>query len=102
MTHKVTLSPEAIGDFQALYDYLSPLAGERTAAAYVGKLYAYCMDLRTFPQRGMRRDDLRPGLRIVGYRRKASIAFRVDGDVVTIVRVFHGGQDIAFEDDVQN
>jgi plasmid stabilization system protein ParE len=93
------LSPEAIPDFQALYDYLWPGAGERIAAAYIGKLYAYCMELRTFPQRGARRDDLRLGLRIVGYRRKASIAFRVDGEVVTIVRVFHGGQDIAFEDE---
>jgi toxin ParE1/3/4 len=99
MNYGVALSPEAIRDFQVLYDYLWPRAGERTAAAYLGKLYAYCMELRTFPQRGMRRDDLRPGLRIVGYRRKASIAFRVDDDVVTIVRVFHGGQDIAFEDE---
>ncbi|MEQ1952365.1 type II toxin-antitoxin system RelE/ParE family toxin [Mesorhizobium sp. CN2-181] len=102
MNYRVALSPEAIRDFQALYDYLLPRAGERTAASYVGKLYAYCMELRTFPRRGMRRDDLHPGLRIVGHRRKASIAFRIDGDVVTIVRVFHGGQDIAFEDDVQS
>ena len=99
MTPNVTLSPEAIRDFQALYDYLWPRAGERSAAAYVGKLNAYCMELRTFPQRGMRRDDLRLGLRIVGYRRTASIAFRVDGEVVTIVRVFHRGQDIAFDDE---
>ncbi len=98
MTHRVTLTPEAIQDFQHLYDYLSPRAGERVAAAYVGKLYAYCMDLKTFPQRGMRRDDIQLGLRIVGYHRKASIAFRVEGESVTIVRVFHGGQAIVLAD----
>lgn len=72
--------------------------GREPANAYVGNLYAYCMNLSMFPQRGMLRDDLHPGIRIVGYRRKASIAFRVEGGLVTIVRVFHGGQDIVLAD----
>jgi toxin ParE1/3/4 len=48
-----------------------------------------------FPERGTRRDDLRPGLRIVGYRRRVTIAFHVGDDSVTIDRVLYGGRDLA-------
>jgi len=33
------------------------------------------------------------GLRIVGYHRRATIAFRVKDDTVTILRIYHGGKD---------
>jgi toxin ParE1/3/4 len=46
-----------------------------------------------FPERGTRRDDLSPGLRIVGYRRRATIAFTVESDAVIIQGIFYGGQD---------
>jgi plasmid stabilization system protein ParE len=39
------------------------------------------------------RDDIRPGLRVVGFERRATIAFRVEDDRVTILRIFHGGRD---------
>jgi toxin ParE1/3/4 len=38
------------------------------------------------------RDDIRPGLRVVGYKHRASIAFTVEGERVIILRIFHGGQ----------
>ena len=44
----------------------------------------------------MRRDDVYSGLRLVGYRYKATIAFRVRDDVVQIARVFHNGRNIDF------
>jgi toxin ParE1/3/4 len=51
--------------------------------------------LETFPERGTRRDDLLPGLRITGYRKSVTIAFRVSPDdgVDSIIGVFYGGQD---------
>ncbi len=46
-----------------------------------------------FPHRGKPRDDIRPGLRTVGFRRRVVVAFAVlDRDVV-IVGVFYGGRD---------
>jgi toxin ParE1/3/4 len=39
------------------------------------------------------RDDIRPGLRIVGFERRVTIAFSVDDGRVTILRVFYGGRD---------
>jgi toxin ParE1/3/4 len=59
-----------------------------------------CESLKTFPMRGSRRDDIRPGLRVFGFRRRVSIAFEVTGDVVTILGIFYGGQNfqIAFDE----
>jgi toxin ParE1/3/4 len=43
-------------------------------------------------------DDIRPGLRTVGWRRRATIAFLVRPPVVTIVRTYHGGQDVRLDE----
>jgi toxin ParE1/3/4 len=47
-----------------------------------------------FPERGRRRDDLRPGLRIIGFDRWVTIAFHVAGDRIIIDRIFYGGRDL--------
>ena len=39
----------------------------------------------------MKRDYIKAGLRIVGYRRQASIAFSVTNDTVVIMRIFMRG-----------
>ncbi len=46
------------------------------------------------------RDDVRPGLRIVGFERRITIAFTATEAEVTILRLFFGGQDWgrAFDD----
>ena len=40
------------------------------------------------PERGTRRNDLRPGLRTVGFRRRATILFEVDNAVQSVI--IHG------------
>jgi toxin ParE1/3/4 len=45
-------------------------------------------------ERGTRRDDLQPGLRIVGFERRVTIAFHVEPGTVTIDRVLYGGRDV--------
>jgi toxin ParE1/3/4 len=42
---------------------------------------------------GSTREDISPGLRTIGFRRRVTIAFTVDPDKVEIVGVFYGGQD---------
>ena len=37
-----------------------------------------CESLRAFPHRGTLREDVRPGLRIAHYKKRAIIAFDVD------------------------
>ena len=51
------------------------------------------MTLATFPERGTKRDDLAPGIRTIGFERRATIAFRVGDDTVRIVRIFYAGRD---------
>lgn len=74
----------------ALYDYVSNAAGHNVAGAYLDRVEAACMPLSTFPARGNARDDLFPGLRIIGFERRASIAFVVGADEVRILRIFYG------------
>ncbi len=52
------------------------------------------MSLGTFPKRGAPRGDIRPGLRIMGFERRATIVFQVGIAEVVIVRIFHGGQNV--------
>jgi toxin ParE1/3/4 len=56
-------------------------------------IVTFCEILSTFPLRGIRRDDVRPGLRITGYRKRVVVAFDVDAERVNIIGIFYGGQD---------
>ena len=91
--HRVVFSPEASAQLVELYRYIAAASGPVIAAGYTDAIVAYCERLSLLPERGTRRDDVRPGLRLTHYRRRAMIAFAVDGDVVSIVGVFYGGQD---------
>ncbi|MBY5778652.1 type II toxin-antitoxin system RelE/ParE family toxin [Rhizobium leguminosarum] len=88
MNYNVIFAPKASDDLENLLVYLIDEAGPETARNYVGKIVDYCLSFETFPERGAVRDDLRPGLRVVGYRGKASIASVVEENIVSILRVF--------------
>lgn len=51
------------------------------------------MTLAHFPERGTKRDDIMPGLRTIGFERRATIIFRVLKTRVEIVSIAYGGQD---------
>lgn len=54
-----------------------------------------CLGLAEFPERGTRRDEVRPGLRTLGFRRRVTIAFQVTPTRVVVVRVLYAGRDLA-------
>jgi toxin ParE1/3/4 len=60
----------------------------------VDGIVEYCESLQTFPHRGQRRDEIRPGLRLTNYRERTVIAFIVEGDQPVIIGVYYGGQNI--------
>ncbi|MFN3720570.1 MAG: type II toxin-antitoxin system RelE/ParE family toxin [Rhizobium rhizophilum] len=97
MNHLVVFSPKAIADIAEVLDFLLPLAGERAARRFVDDLVDHCHGFATFPERGLSRADLAPGLRIVGYRRRASIAFLVQNETITIMRIFYAGREIRLD-----
>lgn len=90
---KAGFRPLAEADLFGLYRYIAEDAGHEVAGAYIDRIEAACMALETFPERGTRRDDIRPGLRTMGFERRATIVFQVKKAEVTIVRIFYGGQD---------
>ncbi|WP_018264956.1 type II toxin-antitoxin system RelE/ParE family toxin [Methylosinus sp. LW4] len=85
----IVFSPEARDDILQIYDWIEERAGSDVALAYIGRLETYCRA----SERGRRRDDLRPGLRAVGFERRVTIAFFVEEERVTILRLFYGGKD---------
>lgn len=93
MTYRVVFAPEAWDHLASQYTYILPLAGADTAKSYISEIIDYCEQMADFPQRGTTRDDIAPGLRIVGYRRRVAIAFHIDGSMVVIDGIFFGGRD---------
>jgi plasmid stabilization system protein ParE len=93
MQYHVVFAPEAQEQLAALYRYIAAAASPEIAERYTSAIVTYCEGLQTFPHRGSRRDDIRPGLRITNYKKRAVIAFDVDAELVSIIGVFYGGQD---------
>ena len=95
MNYGVAFSPRAREQLIALDEYIALAASPEIAARYTDAVADFCLSLATFPVRGIMRDDLRPGLRITNYRKRTVIAFALETDArrVTILGIFHGGQD---------
>jgi plasmid stabilization system protein ParE len=86
--------PEAQGDLDDLYEWIADSGGERIARHFVDRLRTFCDNIALAPERGQRRDDLMPGLRFAGYRRRATIAFTIEERAVVIIRVLYRGRDV--------
>ena len=93
MAREIYFRPEAEADLIRLYDYIAEDTGATIAAGYIERIEAACLALANFPERGTRRDDLLPGLRTIGFERRATIAFRVLKTRVEIVTIAYGGKD---------
>lgn len=93
MQYTAIFTPEAQQQLLALYRYIATAASPEIAERYTNAIVNHCDDLRTFPNRGTRRDDVRPGLRITNYKKRAVIAFAVNAELVSIIGIYYGGQD---------
>jgi toxin ParE1/3/4 len=73
VSHRIDFSPEALGDLIDLYDYIAIRDGAERAITYIDRIEDFCHSLSMFPDRGNKRDDLRAGLRILGFERRVVI-----------------------------
>lgn len=73
MAHAVVFTHRARDDLISLYRFIAARSGH---------------------ERGARRDDLMPGLRVVGFGRWTSIAFHVDAQLVVFDCIYYGGRNL--------
>jgi toxin ParE1/3/4 len=93
-TYEVLFRPRARQDLISLYRYISKQASPRIAANYIGRIEKACLNLSSLPQRGTAVPSHVPGLRTMGFERRATILFCVGTEKVEILRVYYGGQDL--------
>ena len=85
---QVIFTPLAVRQIESLHEYIGTHSSEKRADGYVSRIVAFCKGLTTFPSRGIQRNDLVPGLRVIGFERRATIAFVVSESVILVEGIF--------------
>lgn len=94
MSRTLVYSPRAQRQLADLYSWIAESSGfPERAERYVSAILDYCESLADFPLVGAARDDLRPGLRTIGFRSRMVIAFAVQETTVNVLGLYYGGQD---------
>lgn len=91
--YRIVFQREALRQLEGLYCYIADAGSPDNAARYTDAIITYCEGLADFPHRGIARDDIKPGLRTIGYRKRVVIAFAILNDVVAVLGIFYGGRD---------
>lgn len=92
---RVQFSVAAINDLRTIARHLEHTTGNIAGAVRRTKeIRAFALSIGALPHQGMRRDELRKGLRTASIGR-AIIAFEVDdsAELVRVLGLFYGGQD---------
>ena len=94
MRFQIRVTPDAETDLEGIRAYIGEKASTVVAEGYLSRMLAFIGRLEHFPERGSLRNDIMPGLRIMGFERRVAIAFRVEGDEVIVMRVLYGGRQL--------
>ncbi len=89
---RVVISPDASDDIAMIYKQIAQAAGVAVASAYTDRLETFLAGFDIASERGSLRTDLRPNVRIIGFEKRITVAFKVKADHVEILRCFRGGQ----------
>jgi toxin ParE1/3/4 len=90
----VVFSPESEAQPVAPYRYIAARASPAIAQRFTEAIVTRCEALADMPRSGKARGDLRRGLRVISFRRRVVIAYALaEGDAVTILALYYGGQD---------
>jgi toxin ParE1/3/4 len=95
MSYRIVYLPDAVADLDKLYSDITLAADAKTADDFFEGVIAFIRALEPFPARGTVSESRIPGLRIIGYRRRISVAFSILGDDIVILGVFRRGQNIS-------
>lgn len=89
---RVIYGPRAVDDFERIFNWLSATASPEAALRVIERLEEKLSALDVASERGIARDDLAAGLRIVALGDRAVAAVRVREADLLIARVFYGGE----------
>ena len=92
--YAVRIRAQAHQDIKDIFDWIvSESNYPSIAEKFVNRIYDLCETLSEFPLKGPARDDLKRGVRILTFERKAVIIYRVLAGEVEVLNIFHGGRD---------
>lgn len=97
MARRLLLRPRARQDLNRIYDFIADFAGASSAGRVTARIEADCRKLLAWPRRGSPHPELGEGLRTMPSG-KAVIAYLVEGQVIEIVRIRYGGQQLRADD----
>ncbi|MGH7102546.1 MAG: type II toxin-antitoxin system RelE/ParE family toxin [Acetobacteraceae bacterium] len=92
MTRALIYSRQAEADLDEIFDFIAA-DNPRRARSYIEEIRQTCRGLCDAPLIGTARPDLQPDLRMMAFRRRVVIGYRVLSDHLEILRVFTGGRD---------
>lgn len=94
--YSVIFERDATSDLEDIRDYIANERGRDFAHSFVERIVQYCESFGDLPHRGTRRDEIRQGLRTVGWRRTLTVAFEIveNKRQVNILGVFYRGRDV--------
>jgi toxin ParE1/3/4 len=92
VSRSVRLTQAAERDLKDIFVFVSDQASADVARGYVRRILDHLAGFDLFPERGTLRSEIRPGLRIVGFERRISIAFIVEEKEVVILRLLYAGR----------
>lgn len=94
--YTVVLDADALRDLASIRDHVTAERGRLLADKFADRIFQHLSKFASMPRRGALRSDIRPGLRIAGWRRTLNIAFRVDeaAETVVILAVLYRGRDV--------
>jgi toxin ParE1/3/4 len=97
--YRVRFTAGAESDLAQIYRFVRRSSGSsETARNYTARIRDFMKTFDIFPERGSVRDAVRPGLRIVGFERRVSVAFIVEDKDVVILRILYAGRQ--FDEDI--
>ncbi|MGO8064388.1 type II toxin-antitoxin system RelE/ParE family toxin [Rhizobium leguminosarum] len=95
--YSIRLTDEAELDLASIYSFVRKTSASSVARDYVARIKTFVSGFETYPERGSIRDHVRPGLRIVGFESRVSVAFVVEPTEVVVLRILYAGR--RFESD---
>jgi plasmid stabilization system protein ParE len=94
MARPLIVHPDAADELDQLFDYIAEQSGSERAWSYISAIRSFLGDLCIYPERGSLRSGTVEGLRIIGFRRRLSIAFVARERDVLVLGFFYAGRNI--------